>query len=216
MTQDLSRKSCRSSALSCPAPRPLRTDGKDEPYKVELIDEHCRQGRSDQLLLQPGRVHRPVRRPAPVTSTGRIKGNGIKITNVTGAYWRGDAASARCCSASTAPAFPKARTSWTRTSHALRRPRSATTASSGKELGLFTIMDEGPGFPFFLPKGMVLQATPCIDYWREVPQALRLCGDLHPDHPQPASCGSAPATGTTIRTTCTPPSSTARTTPSSR
>ena len=49
--------------------------------------------------------------------------------------------------------------------------------------------DEGPGFPFFLPKGMVLKNT-LLDYWREVPQALRLCGDLHAHHPQPASSGS--------------------------
>ena len=37
----------------------------------------------------------------------------------------------------------------------------------GKELGLFTILDEGPGFPFFLPKGMILKNT-LIDYWREI------------------------------------------------
>ena len=59
----------------------------------------------------------------------------------------------------------------------------------GKELGLFTLMDEGPGFPFFLPKGMVLRNT-LIDYWRRGAQALRLCGDLHADHAQPRAVGA--------------------------
>ena len=58
----------------------------------------------------------------------------------------------------------------------------------GKELGLFMMRDEGPGFPFFLPKGMVLKNT-LLDYWREIHQSERLCGNIHPDHAQPSSVG---------------------------
>ena len=57
---------------------------------------------------------------------------------------------------------------------ALRRPRSRDHRKLGKELGLFMLTEEGPGFPFFLPKGMVLKNT-LIDYWREVHKKLRLC-----------------------------------------
>ena len=59
----------------------------------------------------------------------------------------------------------------------------------GKELGLFALLEEGPGFPFFLPKGMVLKNT-LIDYWREIHQARGLSGDQHAHHPQPRAVGA--------------------------
>ncbi len=59
----------------------------------------------------------------------------------------------------------------------------------GKELGLFMLRDEGPGFPFFLPKGMVLK-TPAHRLLARGPQEVRLCGDLHPGHPQPQAVGA--------------------------
>ena len=58
----------------------------------------------------------------------------------------------------------------------------------GKELGLFMMREEGPGFPFFLPKGMVLKNT-LLDYWREIHKKARLCGDFHSDHAEPSSVG---------------------------
>ena len=48
------------------------------------------------------------------------------------------------------------------------------TENLGKELGLFMMCEEGPGFPFFLPKGMVLKNT-LLDYWRELHKKRRLC-----------------------------------------
>lgn len=59
----------------------------------------------------------------------------------------------------------------------------------GKELGLFTMLDEGPGFPFFLPKGMILK-NELINYWREVHTRARLSGNLHPHHAQPRPVGA--------------------------
>ena len=76
----------------------------------------------------------------------------------------------------------------------------------GKELGLFMMHEAGPGFPFFLPKGMVLKNT-LLDYWRDIHQQGRICGNLHAHHSEPLGCGRPPATGIIIRTICTPRSS---------
>ena len=84
----------------------------------------------------------------------------------------------------------------------------------GKELGLFMMTEEGPGFPFFLPKGMVLKNT-LLDYWRQATSATAMWRSPRPSS-STRSSGTAAATGITTRTICTPPSSTARITPSSR
>ena len=85
----------------------------------------------------------------------------------------------------------------------------------GKEMGLFMFRDEGPGFPFFLPNGMILKNT-LIDYWRELHSAAGYVGGFDPADHEPPACGRPPATGTIIKTTCTRPRSTTRTTASSR
>ncbi len=131
-------------------------------YKVELIDDlpedavisFYRQGDFTDLCTGPH-----------LDSTGRVKGNGIKITSVTGAYWRGDS-SRKMLQRIYAVSFPSKDLLdeyLTRMEEAKKRDHRKL----GKELGLFTLMDEGPGFPFFLPKGMVLRNT-LIDYWRKV------------------------------------------------
>lgn len=134
---------------------------KQEPYKVELIGEHAakgenisfyRQGEFDELCAGP---HIP--------DTGRVKA--FKLTNCTGAYWHGDANN-KMLQRVYGIAFPKAsqlEEYLTRLEEAKKRDHRKL----GKELELFTIMEEGPGFPFFLPNGMVLKNT-LIDYWREV------------------------------------------------
>ncbi|MGE4352934.1 MAG: threonine--tRNA ligase [Oscillospiraceae bacterium] len=135
---------------------------KDEPYKVELINDlpedavisFYRQGDFTDLCAGPH-----------VDSTGRIKGNAIKLTSCTGAYWRGDS-NRKMLQRIYGTCFPKKEelnTYLARIEEAKKRDHRKL----GKELGLFTLMDEGPGFPFFLPKGMVLRNT-LIDYWREV------------------------------------------------
>ena len=134
----------------------------EQPYKVELINDlpedavisFYRQGEFTDLCAGPH-----------LDSTGRIKGNGIKITSVTGAYWRGDS-KRKMLQRFYAVSFP----SKDMLDEYLARIEEAKKRDHrklGKELGLFTLMDEGPGFPFFLPKGMVLRNT-LIDYWRQV------------------------------------------------
>lgn len=134
---------------------------KGETYKVELIGEHAskgeaisfyRQGEFDELCAGP---HIP--------DTGRVKA--FKLTSCTGAYWHGDANN-KMLQRVYGVAFPKAsqlEEYLTRLEEAKKRDHRKL----GKELELFTIMEEGPGFPFFLPNGMILKNT-LIDYWREV------------------------------------------------
>ena len=144
-------------------------------------------------------------------STGRIKGNAIKLTACNAAYWRGDS-NRRPSSGSTASPSPRRR----RLDAYLQRIEEAKKRDHrklGKELGLFMLRDEGPGFPFFLPKGMVLKNT-LLDYWRQVHKSTAMWRSPPPSS-STASCGSGPATGITISRTCTPPSSTGRITPSS-
>ena len=135
---------------------------KGEPYKVELIqdlpeDAHIsfyKQGEFTDLCAGPH-----------LDSTGRIKGNAIKLLACNAAYWRGDS-NRETLQRIYGIAFPKKEeldAYLERIEEAKRRDHRKL----GKELGLFMLRDEGPGFPFFLPKGMVLKNT-LIDYWRQV------------------------------------------------
>ena len=135
---------------------------KGEPYKVELINDlpedatisFYKQGEFTDLCAGPH-----------LDSTGRIKGNGIKLTACNAAYWRGDS-NRETLQRIYGIAFPKKEeldAYLERIEEAKRRDHRKL----GKELGLFMLTDEGPGFPFFLPKGMVLKNT-LIDYWRQV------------------------------------------------
>ena len=135
---------------------------KAEPYKVELIndlpaDAHIsfyKQGEFTDLCAGPH-----------LDSTGRIKGNAIKLTACNAAYWRGDS-SRQTLQRIYGIAFPK-KDELDAYLQRIEEAKKRDHRRLGKELGLFTIMDEGPGFPFFLPKGMVLKNT-LIDYWRQV------------------------------------------------
>ena len=135
---------------------------RNEPYKVELINDlpedavisFYRQGEFTDLCAGPH-----------LDSTGRIKGNGIKLTACNAAYWRGDS-SRQTLQRIYGIAFPKKEQLdeyLARIEEAKRRDHRKL----GRELGLFAFRDEAPGFPFYLPNGMVLK-NPLIDYWREV------------------------------------------------
>lgn len=134
---------------------------KGEPYKVELINEHAgkgehisfyKQGEFTELCAGPHLMDvKPVK--------------AFKLTNCTGAYWRGDAKNKMLCRVY-GTAFPKASMLEEHLAM-LEEAKKRDHRKLGKELGLFTIMEEGPGFPFFLPKGMVLKNT-LVDYWREI------------------------------------------------
>ena len=135
---------------------------KNEPYKVELINDlpedavisFYTQGDFTDLCAGPHLDH-----------TGRVKHNGLKLLNSCGAYWRGDS-NRKMLQRIYGIAFQskeELETYLQRIEEAKKRDHRRL----GKELGLFMLTDYGPGFPFFLPKGMVLRNT-LIDYWREV------------------------------------------------
>lgn len=134
---------------------------RDEPYKVELIHDlpedavisFYRQGEFTDLCAGPH-----------LDSTGRIKGNAVKLTACNAAYWRGDS-SRQTLQRIYGVAFPRKEeldAYLARIEEAKKRDHRKL----GRELGLFMLTEEGPGFPFFLPKGMVLRNT-LLDYWRE-------------------------------------------------
>lgn len=135
---------------------------KDEPFKIELINDlpegepisFYRQGEFTDLCAGPH-----------LDSTGRVKGNAIKLLSCNASYWRGDS-NRETLQRIYGIAFPKK----DELEEYLRRIEEAKRRDHrklGKELGLYLLMDEGPGFPFFLPKGMVLKNA-LMEYWREV------------------------------------------------
>ena len=89
----------------------------------------------------------------------------LYTSSSTGAYWRGDASKQQLCRIY-GITFPKA-SELEAYLTMLEEAKKRDHRKLGKELELFTIMDEGPGFPLFLPKGMVLKNR-LIDYWRQI------------------------------------------------
>ena len=136
---------------------------KDEPYKVELIEEHAGKGENIRFSKQ-GEFTELCAGPH-LMDVKPVKA--FKLTNCTGAYWRGDAKNKMLCRVY-GTAFPKA-SMLEEHMAMLEEAKKRDHRKIGKELELFTIMEEGPGFPFFLPKGMTLKNT-LIDYWREIHQ----------------------------------------------
>ena len=134
---------------------------RGEPYKVELINDlpedavisFYKQGEFVDLCAGPH-----------VDSTGRIKGNAVKLTACNAAYWRGDS-SRQTLQRIYGVAFPK-KDELDEYLARIEEAKKRDHRRLGKELGLFMMSEEGPGFPFFLPKGMVLKNT-LLDYWRE-------------------------------------------------
>lgn len=134
---------------------------KGEPYKIELINEHAGKGEAISFYKQ-GEFTELCAGPH-IPEMKVIKA--FKLTNCTGAYWRGDAKNKMLCRVY-GIAFPKA-SMLEDYLQMLEEAKKRDHRKIGKELELFTIMEEGPGFPFFLPKGMDLKNA-LIDYWREV------------------------------------------------
>lgn len=131
-----------------------------EPYKVKLIQDlpedavisFYKQGDFADLCAGPH-----------LMSTKPVKA--IKLTSVAGAYWRGNEKN-KMLSRIYGTAYPKAselEAYLTMMEEAKKRDHRKL----GKELKLFALLDEGPGFPFFLPKGMTLKNT-LLEYWREI------------------------------------------------
>ena len=133
---------------------------KGEPYKVELImdlpeDEELsfyKQGEFVDLCAGPH-----------VTYTSAVKA--FKLTSVAGAYWRGSEKN-KMLTRIYGTAFAN-KTDLEEYLNRIEEAKKRDHRKLGRELGLFAIMDEGPGFPFFLPNGMIVKNT-LIDYWREI------------------------------------------------
>ena len=134
---------------------------KDNPYKVELIEEHA--GKGEKLSFFRQGDFTDLCAGPHLMNTSPIKA--IKLTQCTGAYWRGDANNRMLCRVY-GISFPKA-SMLEEHLKMLEEAKKRDHRKLGKELELFDIFEEGPGFPVFLPKGMALRNT-LEGYWREL------------------------------------------------
>lgn len=133
---------------------------REEPYKVELIEElpenaviqFYQQGEFIDLCAGPH-----------LMNTKSI--NAFKLTNLAGAYWKGNEKN-KMLTRIYGTSFTK-KTDLDEYLHRMEEAKKRDHRKLGKELGLFMLREEGPGFPFFLPNGMVLKNT-LLDYWREI------------------------------------------------
>ena len=133
---------------------------KNEPYKVELIEDLPED--SEISFYQQGEFVDLCAGPHLMT-TKPVKA--LKLTSLAGAYWRGSEKNKMLTRIYGTSYTKKADLEEyiTRMEEAKKRDHRKL----GKDLGLFMMKEEGPGFPFFLPKGMVLKNT-LLDYWREI------------------------------------------------
>lgn len=133
---------------------------KNEPYKVELIEDLPED--AEISFYQQGEFVDLCAGPHLMT-TKPVKA--FKLTSLAGAYWRGSEKNKMLTRIYGTSYTKKADLEeyLTRLEEAKKRDHRKL----GKQLGLFMMRDEGPGFPFFLPKGMVLKNT-LLDYWREI------------------------------------------------
>ena len=132
-----------------------------QDYKLELLEEYAAKGWELSIYTQ-GDFTDLCAGPH-LMSTGMLKA--VKLTKVAAAYWRADA-SRDSLDRLYGIAFPKA-SMLEEYLKMLEEAAKRDHRKLGKELGLFAFRDEAPGFPFYLPKGMVLKNT-LIDYWRQV------------------------------------------------
>ena len=133
---------------------------KDEPYKVELIEDLPED--AEISFYQQGEFVDLCAGPHLMT-TKPVKA--IKLTSLAGAYWRGNEKN-KMLTRIYGISYPK-KAQLDEYLTMLEEAKKRDHRKLGKELGLFMMCEEGPGFPFFLPKGMVLKNT-LLDYWREL------------------------------------------------
>ena len=144
-----------------PAEATRLMEEKGEPYKVELIAEHAEQG--DEISFYKQGEFTELCAGPHLMDMSAVKA--FKLTTTTGAYWRGDSKNRQLCRVY-GISFPKA-AQLEEHLQMLEEAKKRDHRKLGRELGLFMLRDEGPGFPFFLPKGMVLKNT-LLDYWRKI------------------------------------------------
>ena len=134
---------------------------KEEPYKVELI-EYLPEGEEISFYQQGEFVDLCA---GPHLMSTKEVGKAFKIMSLAGAYWRGDEHN-QMLTRLYATAFAK-KDELEAYITMMEEAKKRDHRKLGKELGLFMMHEAGPGFPFFLPKGMVLKNT-LLDYWREI------------------------------------------------
>ena len=131
-----------------------------EPYKLELIQE-LRSGEVISFYRQGDYVEFCA--GPHISNTCQVKA--IKLLNVAGAYWRGSEKN-EMLTRIYGISFPKA-SQLEEHLYMLEEAKQRDHRRLGKELGLFALMEQGPGLPFFLPKGLILKNL-LIDYWRKL------------------------------------------------
>ena len=134
---------------------------KEEPYKVELIED-LPEGEEISFYQQGEFVDLCA---GPHLMSTKEVGKAFKIMSLAGAYWRGDEHN-QMLTRLYATAFAK-KDELEAYITMMEEAKKRDHRKLGKELGLFMMHEAGPGFPFFLPKGMVLKNT-LLDYWREI------------------------------------------------
>ena len=133
----------------------------NQDYKLELIHEHAGKGEEISIFEQGDFLD--LCAGPHLLSTGEVKS--IKLTSITGAYWRADSNN-KMLQRIYGISFPKA-SLLNKHLEMLEEAKRRDHRKLGKELELFSLMEEGPGFPFFLPKGMMVKNL-LIDYWRTI------------------------------------------------
>ena len=133
---------------------------RQEPYKVELIEDLPED--SEISFYQQGEFIDLCAGPH-LMSTKPVKA--FKLTSLAGAYWRGNEHN-KMLTRIYGTAFPK-KAELDEYLTMLEEAKKRDHRKLGRELGLFMMHDAGPGFPFFLPKGMILKNT-LLDYWHEL------------------------------------------------
>ena len=134
---------------------------KGEPYKVELIEDLPED--SEISFYSQGEFVDLCAGPHLMSTKG--VGKAFKIMSLAGAYWRGDEHN-KMLTRLYATAFSK-KEELEAYITMMEEAKKRDHRKLGKELGLFMMHEAGPGFPFFLPKGMVLKNT-LLDYWRQI------------------------------------------------
>ncbi len=161
---------------------------KGEPYKVELINDlpedatisFYKQGEFTDLCAGPH-----------LMNTKEV-GKAFKLMSIAGAYWRGSEKN-KMLTRIYATAFNK-KEELDAYITMMEEAKKRDHRKLGRELGLFMMHEAGPGFPFFLPKGMMLKNT-LLDYWRQIHKKGGLCRGIDPDYPKPFPLGNLRSLG---------------------
>jgi len=131
---------------------------KDNPYKIELINEI----KDENVSIYTSGDFVDLCAGPHVESTGKVAA--FKLLSIAGAYWRGDERN-KMLTRIYGTAF-YSREDLKNYLEKIERAKRSDHRNIGRDLGLFTFHDEAPGFPFFHPKGMIIQNA-ILDYWRK-------------------------------------------------